>query len=340
MSSREKRLPIEACPVCGAQQPVREALVSWVRPDEPHRYERCTVCGLLIEDPSFYGGSFDASQVEPETWSAEDNERFRRTYVEGIDISDAEGVLYPAFDYVDSGAMVDRLFERVNRHLLHLDLSRAFRVLEVGCATGFLLRRIQAAYPLADVLGIDPSPVSCAKAAAAGTAVLQGTLTGLDLGDRQFDVVVILGNLMLHEDPAATLARARRQLAPHGIIVFDVKNPRSAARLIGQGLYAVPQLRNKTWARSITARAFTNVRYAFGKPQVRRMTSRLGLRILEWHTEPPRVLAFANRHRESNGLRGTMWRALDAVDRVRDERAWLEVCCCRADSSSLPTEGW
>lgn len=314
------------CPICGPAR-TRARLVSWVD-GEPHTYRRCVRCGLWIDDPARYV-TYDPSEFRVEDARDSNRQReFRRSFIEGMDISSDSGALYPDYDFVDESEMSEGLFHRVDRHVrAHLGSTAALRVLEIGAATGFLLRTIQRAYPDAEATGIDPSPVAVKRAADLGTTVLHGTMETVDLNDRLFDVIIAFGNLMLHADPLSTLVRARRCLDPNGIIVFDVKNVRTTARLLGRAVTAIPVIRSTAAARELTSRSFTNFRFGFGKTQARLLAERAGLDVLTCRTEPPRALAYENRHPGSSGLRGRIWRVTDRLDGWRDERAWIEFVC-------------
>ena len=100
------------------------------------------------------------------------------------------------------------------------------RVLDVGCATGYLTRVLTA---LGDtVSGVEYDAAAAAEAEPDLAKLVVGDLETLDLvaefGEAAFDVVVF-GDVLEHlRDPMPVLRRARRLLAPGGSVVLSVPN--------------------------------------------------------------------------------------------------------------------
>ncbi|MCB9676398.1 MAG: methyltransferase domain-containing protein [Alphaproteobacteria bacterium] len=97
------------------------------------------------------------------------------------------------------------------------------RVLEIGCGTGANLVPIAAAYPRAEVVGIDLSPVqigmAAADARALGLSVRFETLDLHDLRGDPFDLILCHGVYSWIDDPTrdALMERVRGLLAPSGV---------------------------------------------------------------------------------------------------------------------------
>jgi len=96
------------------------------------------------------------------------------------------------------------------------------RILDAGCGTGVLLRRIAAAAPGVRLDGVDASPDMLAQArlkAPPGTAFEQADVRHLPFADHTFDAVVIGSVLHFLPDAETALAEAARVLRPGGRLV-------------------------------------------------------------------------------------------------------------------------
>jgi SAM-dependent methyltransferase len=289
-------------------------------------FYRCASCGLIFQR----GEDFLS---ESEAMGTEDASTFQKAFSEKIDTSDAAGNMYAQFG-IQHEEMVDGLFADVgaaiDRHAKGI-VERSFNYLDVGCATGFMLDAARRRYPLVQVFGVEPSPVSCAKAKELYQLdVHNGTLNTFDPGATRFDVISIIGNLQLHENPFDTLRRAHELLVPGGLLIFHMKNPDSMARRIGRLATLLPVIKNKGITRLICERGFACMRYSAPKRFYPAKVAELGFELRELHTRPPRMLAFSDRNQgHAKGLMGIAWGALDAVDSLLDQRAWIEACCTR-----------
>jgi ubiquinone/menaquinone biosynthesis C-methylase UbiE len=99
------------------------------------------------------------------------------------------------------------------------------RVLDVGCGTGYLLRRLAARVPAAhELIGIDAAPtmVDVAKAAARDERLhfSTGTAEHLPYRDAVFDLVVSTTSFDHWVDQRAGLAECARVMAPDAHLVL------------------------------------------------------------------------------------------------------------------------
>ena len=99
------------------------------------------------------------------------------------------------------------------------------RILDVGCGTGYLLGRLAARAPQAEVLaGIDAAPamIEVARAAAADGRLrfVAGTAERLPWPAATFDLVVSTTSFDHWTDQRAGLAECARVLAPGGCLVL------------------------------------------------------------------------------------------------------------------------
>jgi len=294
----------------------------WGSFDEPRFYEKCRNCSLIRENPEAYSQIEFDIQADPGAMSSEERRQFQFKYGEAMDVVDNAGELYKMYQYDDPLQMSNDLVKRVLRRL---PKSQSPSVLEIGCADGFLLRELGKAIPGLTAIGIDPSPISHQRACSLGTDTLLGTIQDID-PERldNVDVAYAFGNLMLHPDPLDTVNRMCSKLKPDGILVVDVKNSNSLSRQVAKFLAKTPT-RNLSPVRNFITRNFTNMRFAFSKKHLEELAKLANLRILELNTLPPRALAYSNGHKGSNGLFRVVWKILDLIDTLRNERAWIEL---------------
>jgi ubiquinone/menaquinone biosynthesis C-methylase UbiE len=99
------------------------------------------------------------------------------------------------------------------------------RVLEVGCGTGQILKRVRAFAPAA--LGVDLSGGMLAHARARGLTVGQASATQLPFPDRSFDLVYSFKVLPHIPDLAGAIAEVHRVLDAGGVAVLEFYNTRS-----------------------------------------------------------------------------------------------------------------
>ena len=114
-----------------------------------------------------------------------------------------------------------------SNHSLMVDMiGRNKRVLETGCATGYMSRVLVERG--CRVVGVELDPVAARQAEQYCERVIVGNLDQLDLGEQlepgSFDVVVF-GDVLEHlRDPLRCLRQIRPLLAPDGYVVASVPN--------------------------------------------------------------------------------------------------------------------
>ena len=115
------------------------------------------------------------------------------------------------------------LHRHVHRALAAQGLAATAGVLDAGCGTGGLLRRLRAAQPDWRLTGLDFMPLACELARErTGGTVLQGSIAALPFPDAAFDAVVSCDVVCQVADPAMALREFRRCLRPGGTVVLTM----------------------------------------------------------------------------------------------------------------------
>ena len=140
------------------------------------------------------------------------------------------------------GGWLGRLHQQIADRTVELALTAVpapRRVLDVGCGTGYLLRRLADRCPdAAELTGVDPAPamIAAARAAAAGDRLrwLEGTAEALPCADGAFDLVVSTTSFDHWADQRAGLRECARVLAAGGwLVLTDLFSPLLVSTLVG-----------------------------------------------------------------------------------------------------------
>jgi ubiquinone/menaquinone biosynthesis C-methylase UbiE len=129
-------------------------------------------------------------------------------------------------------ALEVRAADRQQQHMLESYLNEiqfppAARVLEVGCGTGPVARRLATWPNVAEVIGLDPSAIFIAKARElsaqhANLSFREGLAHPLPFSDAEVDVVVFHTTLCHLSEPREALGEAFRVLRPGGwLAIYD-----------------------------------------------------------------------------------------------------------------------
>jgi len=161
---------------------------------------RCRECGLV------YLSERPAEQALTEMYS--------KSYYEDGDVG-YRGYI-KTFEEFNDAFM--KIFSRRHKDLLRHAGGK--RLLEIGCAYGFLLDYLRKREW--DVTGVEISPLSSEYARTElGLDVYTGDIESIDLKHHSFDVILMLDVLEHLHRPFAALARIKELLSPGGILVVQ-----------------------------------------------------------------------------------------------------------------------
>jgi ubiquinone/menaquinone biosynthesis C-methylase UbiE len=127
-------------------------------------------------------------------------------------------------------------------------------VLDVGCGTGVLLKRLLDRYPGAHLTGVDLSPamVELARRRLPGRVTLEvGDVEALPFASSSFDLVMSTSSFHFWPAPKQALAELRRVLRPGGrLVITDWCDEYLACRLCDRLLRVINPAHQRIYGRS------------------------------------------------------------------------------------------
>jgi SAM-dependent methyltransferase len=139
-----------------------------------------------------------------------------------------------ADEYRKLAAVEDRMwyFRSLHGHVRR-ELERAFtdtgftspRILDAGCGTGGLIRRLRGVHPDWKYEGVDVMPQACELARAScgpEIPIAEGSVTALPYADASFDAVTSADVIYQLERPVEALVEFHRVLKPGGVAIVNV----------------------------------------------------------------------------------------------------------------------
>ena len=117
------------------------------------------------------------------------------------------------------------LFDRAHQATLALAaqiVHDPVSVLDVGCGTGKLLRRVHSYWPQAQLIGVDPAPgmIEMAKRLTPNATFSQGRAEALPLQDASVDLALSTISFHHWQDQAAGIREIARVLRPGGYFIL------------------------------------------------------------------------------------------------------------------------
>lgn len=117
----------------------------------------------------------------------------------------------------------EALHDHVRRAFSKYKLPATAKILDAGCGTGGLLRRMSNWWSETKREGLDFSPLAVEFARKrVGCSITEGSITALPFADASFDAIVSLDVLCQVEQPKTALREFARCLRPGGLVAINV----------------------------------------------------------------------------------------------------------------------
>ena len=117
----------------------------------------------------------------------------------------------------------EALHDHVRRTLEKQNLPAGAKILDAGCGTGGLLRRLAQWFPSFQLRGIDIAPLAVRLASERTLLpIVEGSVTALPFADDSFDAITSIDVLYHLEHPSEALREFARCLRPGGLVVINV----------------------------------------------------------------------------------------------------------------------
>jgi ubiquinone/menaquinone biosynthesis C-methylase UbiE len=141
----------------------------------------------------------------------------------------------------------------------------SLQVLDVGCGTGLLTRRVASSLPVARVIGCDSSSGMLRQAARQHSPVawVQGDAMRLPLRSASCDALLCTESFHWYPDQGAALTEFARVVAPGGVVLISIDRPPPGAL-----------------AAARTSRADRRSIHWVSLDQVRRLADAVGLQVV------------------------------------------------------------
>jgi len=222
-------LSIDKCYRCGSANSILCLIEKFSNRSCGHLL--CLQCGLSFDS------DIDVVLEQKLTTDAivaiENDQHYRKHFVE-TSITQENGQEYASYGWEKQSDLKSGIVKEVVEAMDgQFDRNDALKILDVGSGSGFTSIELATIFSNSYIESIDPSPqVLLSDNFSGRVTARQGTLQSLTIEDNSFDVVVIIGNLMLHANPVDTLERVNRLLKKDGLLIIDFKNLRSSIRQI------------------------------------------------------------------------------------------------------------
>jgi ubiquinone/menaquinone biosynthesis C-methylase UbiE len=166
------------------------------------------------KNPEYLGGQFSYLALRSLQYRA-----FEKLFKWGVTNN-----MYSTFDAIEQATDWDHyafLTAIKKDNKLHQGLSKGFKLLDVGCGTGSLIRKLRNEYPRSRFVGIEPSTraVALAKRISKTCTIVKQTGESMTFKN-EFDIVYLGESLYAMRDKRNVISNCRRALKKDGTIAI------------------------------------------------------------------------------------------------------------------------
>ncbi|MCD4690969.1 class I SAM-dependent methyltransferase [bacterium] len=219
VSERESVRTIGMCAVCGTDEDA-----SIVMDFGDYAVSRCSACGLV-----YLSGERDGDPDRTRCFTDHFDSGYMRSFNPNVIASEQVSSVFKALSLV--GTSLDRL-------------SVEAPVLEIGCARGHFLHRLQAHIPERSLVGVDVSRRMTERGRQEFGLDLRGcSFEEAELPADSFGLVVAFDVLEHVARPQLVVGKILRLLHPEGWAVVEVPSERTAFRWLARAAYTTSRQR-------------------------------------------------------------------------------------------------
>lgn len=317
-SSRKK------CVICKTNEHAEEYLkVYSERSQQLETILRCRHCGLVyVDEPLRMNRSFMPDNLEDEI-----QPQWEEQFPDALDIYSSGSWGAENQEIAD---VVQWQYQTV-KGLLGEKLNTGPRLVEIGCARGYLLAELARHHPSARLIGVEPSPVMARSARKTGAEIVEGVVEDAGLEPNSVDAVFAFGSFIQIRDPLSALHYLNSAVKKGGYILLDSPNDDSLVRALTRFLYRRPAVLKGFGASSVeryVRLVYHPGRFYYYTPSTyTRLLGLAGFDVVRVRMRQPRYLTYGKA--EMPRLMRLVGRTMSLAEQLTSKESWIEVAAVK-----------